>query len=271
MNNIKEENKISLDLKKIPHNYNWNAKLYDEKHAFVSKYGEDLVDILAPQPGENILDLGCGTGYLTHLISESGANVIGIDNSKEMIEKAQHQYPKIDFRILSAEDFNFKESMDGIFSNATLHWVLNKQQAIECIYDSLKSGGRLVMEMGGKDNVNSIIISLKNTLLKHGFVKESGINLWYFPSLSAYTSLLESKGFRVTYATHYDRETKLQDSENGIKDWIRMFGAAYLQTINENEVERILFEVQEDLKNTNFRKGSWYADYKRLRIVANKK
>lgn len=271
MNNTTEGNKINLNLKKIPHDYIWNANLYDEKHAFVSKYGEDLVDVLAPKPGENILDLGCGTGYLTHLISESGATVIGIDNSKEMIDKAQHQYPGIDFRIMSAEDFDFKGSQDAIFSNATLHWVLDKQRAIESMYDSLKTRGRLVMEMGGKDNVNSIITTLKDTLLKHGFIKEAGINIWYFPSLSGYTSLLESKGFRVTYATHYDRETKLQDSENGIKDWLRMFGGAYLQKINENEVEKILVEVQENLKNTNFREGNWYADYKRLRIVAIKK
>ena len=271
MNNTTEGNKNNLDLKRIPHKNKWNANLYDEKHAFVSKYGEDLVDLLAPQSGENILDLGCGTGYLTHLISESGAKVIGIDNSQEMINRAQHQYPGIDFRLLSAEDFDFKESLDAIFSNATLHWVLEKMSVIECMYDSLKTGGRLVMEMGGKGNVNSIVTTLKNTLLQHGFVKEAGINIWYFPSLSAYTSLLESKGFRVTYATHYDRETQLQDSENGIKDWLRMFGGSYLQTINKNEVENILSEVQENLKITNFREGNWYADYKRLRIVAIKK
>lgn len=270
MNNT-EQNKNSLHLKKIPHKNSWDVNLYDGKHAFVSKYGEELVDILAPQPGETILDLGCGTGYLTHLISESGSKVIGIDNSNEMIEKAKHQYPGIDFKLMNAEEFDFKKSLDGIFSNATLHWVLNKQRAIECMYDSLKTGGRLVLEMGGKDNVNGIITALKQSLIKNGNVKEAGITSWYFPSLSAYASLLESKGFRVTYAAHYDRETKLQDNDNGIKDWLKMFGGAYLQEINENDAERILDEVQENLKSTHFRNGSWYADYKRLRIVAIKK
>lgn len=271
MNNTAEQKKSNLDLKTIPHKNNWNPKLYDEKHAFVSKYGEELVDILAPQPGETILDLGCGTGYLTHLISESGAHVIGIDNSKEMIDKAQQQYPGIDFRLMDAENFDFKKSLDAIFSNATLHWVLNKQRAIECIFDSLKNGGRLILEMGGKGNVSGIITAIKNSLIKHGFVKEAGINIWYFPSLSAYTSLLESRGFRVTNASHYDRETKLQDNQNGIKDWLKMFGGTYLQGINENEAEKILDEIQENLKDTHFRNGNWYADYKRLRIVAIKK
>lgn len=271
MMNTTEQNKINLYLKKIPHKDKWNPELYDGKHAFVSKYGEELVEILAPQPGETILDLGCGTGYLTRLISESGAHVIGIDNSEEMIDKAKRQYPGIDFRIMDADDFNFKSSLDAIFSNATLHWVLNKQKAIECMFDSLKSGGRLVLEMGGKDNVNGIIAVLKASLVKHGFAKEAGINTWYFPSLSGYTSLLESKGFRVTNAAHYDRETKLEDSDNGIKDWLSMFGSAYFRGINENETKKILGDVQQNLKDTHFREGSWYADYKRLRIVATKK
>lgn len=271
MSNITEQNKNRFHLKKIPHKNNWDANLYDGKHAFVSKYGEELVDILEPKPGENILDLGCGTGYLAHLISESGAHVIGIDSAKAMIEKAQHQYPGIDFRIMDADDFDFKNSLDAIFSNATLHWILNKTKVIECMYESLKTGGRLVIEMGGKDNVSGIITALKNSLVKHGYVKEAGINNWYFPSLSAYTSLLEAKGFRVTYAVHYDRETKLQDNDNGIKDWFRMFGGAYLQGITESETEKILEEVQQNLKGTHFRDGNWYADYKRLRIVAIKK
>lgn len=271
MNNTTEQNNKGLHVKKFPYKNNWNVNLYEGKHAFVSKYGEELVDILAPQAGETILDLGCGTGYLTHLISESEAHVIGIDNSIEMIEKARHQYPGIDFRFMNAEEFDFKKSLDAIFSNATLHWVLNKQRAIECMYDSLKTSGRLVLEMGGKGNVNGIISALKQSLIKHRYIKEAGITNWYFPSLSTYASLLESKGFRVTYAAHYDRETKLEDNENGIKDWLRMFAGAYLQEINHEDAENIGNEVQENLKNTHFRNGSWYADYKRLRIVAIKK
>lgn len=49
----------------------WNANLYDSKHAFVFKLGEDLVKLLNPKEGERILDLGCGTGCLTNLIETS--------------------------------------------------------------------------------------------------------------------------------------------------------------------------------------------------------
>jgi trans-aconitate methyltransferase len=99
----------------------WNANLYDNKHAFVFKYGEDLVKLLNPQAGERVLDLGCGTGYLTNLIAESETEVVGIDNSEHMIEKATSSYPNLDFRVISADDFSFDTKFDAIFSNAVLH------------------------------------------------------------------------------------------------------------------------------------------------------
>ncbi len=248
----------------------WNASLYDNKHSFVSKYGEDLVNVLNPLPGEKILDVGCGTGYLANVISQKGVQVTGIDSSLEMIAKAKHEYPGIDFRLMSATDFHLAILFDAVFSNAALHWVLDKQSAIECMYDCLKPGGRFVMEMGGKGNVKHITDAVKQVLLRNGFQKEAGLNLWYFPSLSEYSSLLEAKGFRVTSAYHYDRDTKLDDNANGIKDWLRMFGAGFFNTVDPGIVNDILNEVQDILRPVLFRNGSWYADYKRLRIIAIK-
>lgn len=251
-------------------NTKWNASLYDTRHSFVSKYGEDLVNVLNPLPGEEILDVGCGTGYLANVVSERGAQVTGIDASPEMIAKAKHEYPAIDFMLMSATDIHLHRKFDAVFSNATLHWVLDKQAAIACIYNAIKPGGRFVMEMGGKGNVENIVAAVKQVLLNYGFEKEAGINLWYFPSLSEYTCLLEAKGFRVTAAFHYDRDTKLEDNVNGIKDWLRMFGEGFFKTIDPVVVNEILEEVQENLKPALFRTGSWYADYKRLRVIAIK-
>ena len=249
---------------------NWNTDLYSEKHAFVFKYGEDLVDVLKPEPGERILDLGCGTGYLTNIIASSGATVVGIDSSLEMISKAKLEYPELEFKVQSAAEFHFDEHFNAIFSNAVLHWVLDKENAIECMYRNLKRSGRIVLEMGGKHNVEKIITALQNSLIKHGFTEQASKELWYFPSTNEYTTLLEKRGFKVTYAAHFNRETKLSDTENGIKDWVKMFGSAFLTGIDEGKIEKILNEVQTTLEPTHFRNGSWYADYKRLRIIAIK-
>lgn len=251
-------------------NMEWNSSLYDKKHDFVFKYGEDLVELLAPKPGERILDLGCGTGYLTNMIAEAGAEVTGIDNSPEMISKAMGEYPNLDFRVLSATDFDFENLCDAIFSNAVLHWVLDKESAINCISKSLKSGGRFVAEFGGKNNVKNIVDALRDVLIKNNYPEKAKLENWYFPSLVEYATLVEKHGLTVNYATYYNRETELKDNENGIKDWIMMFGKSFLDGIDKNDVNRILDEVQENLRITNFRNNKWYADYKRLRIVATK-
>jgi trans-aconitate 2-methyltransferase len=248
----------------------WNAGLYDDKHAFVFKFGEDLVNLLSPSQGERILDLGCGTGYLTHLIAETGARVTGVDNSAEMIGKAKAYYPDLNFRVMSATDLHFDKPFDAVFSNAVLHWVLDKESAIDCIYRSLRPGGRLVLEMGGKGNVEEIVLNTRKVLTRHGYFKNAATQFWYFPSLGEYTTLLEKRGFRVAFATHYDRETELQDNENGIRDWIRMFGNAFFSNIPETAIPQLLEEIQESVRPKNYRNHKWYGDYKRLRILAIK-
>ncbi len=248
---------------------NWNTNLYDQKHDFVSKYGEEVVKLLDPKTGEDILDLGCGTGDLAEMISASGANIRGIDSSPEMIETARKKYPHIVFEVKSADDFSFERKFDAVFSNAALHWVLDKEKAIGCIFNSLKTGGRFVAEFGGKGNVANILNALKNALNKRGLTESAGKNIWYFPSLSEYSSLLETSGFRVVFATHFDRKTLLSDNK-GIRNWVRMFGEPYLQGLKNNLAEEVLEDVEKQVAPTNYKNDNWYADYVRLRVAAVK-
>jgi trans-aconitate 2-methyltransferase len=248
----------------------WNASLYDDKHNFVFKYGEDVVQLLAPQNGERILDIGCGTGYLTNLIAQAGARVIGIDSSASMIQRAQAVYPDLDLRILSATDFYFDTPFDAVFSNAVLHWVLDKESALDCIARALRPGGRLVLEMGGKGNNEGILVPMRKLLMRRGYHANAATQPWYFPSLAEYTTLLERRGFRIQFAAHFDRPTRLQDTDNGIKDWLRMFGKALFKDIPDSDIETLLEEIQETLKPTHYKNNAWFADYKRLRIAAIK-
>ena len=80
----------------------WDANLYNAKHDFVWKYGSDVVSLLDPRAGERILDLGCGTGHLTAQIAESGAQVMGVDRSAEMVAAARLAYPNLKFEISDA-------------------------------------------------------------------------------------------------------------------------------------------------------------------------
>src|SRR6185312_12370964 len=166
-------------------NMKWNAELYDDKHAFVFQYGESVLELLDVKAGERVLDLGCGTGHLTNEIKNQGAEVIGIDASAEMVSKAAKTYPDIDFRVADAAGFHFDEKFDAVFSNAVLHWVHKADEAIKCVYDSLKTGGRFVAEMGGKGNNAHILATTRQVLEKHGYPQLANKKPWYFPSLGA--------------------------------------------------------------------------------------
>src|SRR5204863_9792301 len=118
----------------------WDPTAYAKVGGFVAELGQAALDLLDPQPGERILDVGCGEGTLTRKIIERGATVLGIDNSPEMIAAARAN--GVDAVQLAAEDMQFFAEFDAAFSNATLHWVLHKEQAARAIFRALKPGGR---------------------------------------------------------------------------------------------------------------------------------
>jgi trans-aconitate methyltransferase len=252
----------------VAFNDRWNAQLYDQKHAFVSEYGDELLALLNPRANEVILDLGCGTGRLTKAIAGYGAQVVGIDNSPSMIAAARSGYPELEFVEANAKNFSFPYSFDAIFSNAALHWILDAESAVRCVSSCLKTDGRLVAEFGGKGNVMSIAQALRATLREHDRADESP--WWYFPSIAEYAALLERHQMEVTFAVLFDRLTKLAEGEAGLRNWIEMFRGELFRDIGLELKGHILNRVEDRLRNNLFLDGSWYADYRRLRIVAVK-
>ncbi|QQL49109.1 methyltransferase domain-containing protein [Mucilaginibacter ginkgonis] len=248
----------------------WNAELYDDKHAFVYQFGESVLGLLDVKPGERIHDLGCGTGDLTKQIQELGADVIGTDLSPQMIAKAKEKFPDVKFEVADAADFELGNDFDAVFSNAALHWVKDQDAMMTSVYKSLKPGGRFVAEMGGKGNVQKLITVTRDTLNKYGYHQQAKYSQWYFPSVGEYASRLESHGFRVTFAVHFDRKTPLQDGEAGLIKWIEMFGSPYFEGVTPTDKEKILNEITALLKPDYEENGQWYADYKRLRFTAIK-
>jgi trans-aconitate methyltransferase len=248
---------------------NWNTALYEDKHAFVWQYGENLLQFLNPQPGESILDLGCGTGQLTEKIAQAGAEVMGIDQAPAMIEKARENYPHIRFDVANAKNFHVDKPLDAVFSNAVLHWVKEADEAIASIHQSLKPGGRFVAEFGGKGNVQAIATALESALEAIN-ISPQALNPWYFPSIGEYASLLEQQGFDVTNAILFARPTPLTEGEAGMANWIKMFASTFLTGLSSEQQIQIIRVVEEYLKPTLYQEGTWTADYRRIRIVAIK-
>lgn len=246
----------------------WDSSLYDQKHAFVFKYGEELVGLLSPKAGERILDIGCGTGHLTKAIALAGADVTGIDNSPEMIDSARVRYPEIDFQVADAADFDLGEPFDAIFSNAALHWVRKAEEAVAAMSRALKPGGRLLVEFGGRGNVKRLYTALERAIRTVGGVDVQASN--YFPSIGEYAGLLERYGVLVRNASLFDRFTRLEDGELGLRNWITMFRGELLKDFTEVDRERIFQLVESETRDSLFMDGNWFADYRRLRISAVK-
>lgn len=244
--------------------------MYDTKLNYVSEYGKELIDLLDPKPGENILDLGCGTGDLAYVISQRGSKVIGMDLSRQMLETARKKYPDLQFIFGNAENFTLDEQVDAVFSNAALHWMKRPEKVIGCVWEALKPGGRFVAEMGGQGNVQTVLKAVARVLERDYGIDAAPLNPWYFPSIGEYSTLLERQGFRVTYAVLFDRPTRQMDGPDGLKLWLRGFAESFLREIPVHERDKAVRKIEEEARAALFRDGAWHVDYTRLRFIALK-
>ncbi|OME88070.1 SAM-dependent methyltransferase [Paenibacillus sp. FSL A5-0031] len=254
----------------MPSGQFWKTELYDNKLGFVSEYGKEVVELLSPAPGEKILDVGCGTGDLAYDISKTGATVIGMDFSAEMIEKARVKYPTIHFFTGNAEQFQLDETFDAVFSNAALHWMKNAKQVVENVWNVLNSGGRFVAEFGGKGNVNRIVKATTDVLDEDYAIDAEKLNPWFFPCISEYSHLLEQQGFRVTYAVLFDRPTKMEDGEEGLSHWLSGFANQFFANVSEEDKKLLYAKIAARVRNDLFHDDTWYVDYVRIRVKAIK-
>jgi len=247
----------------------WDAGLYDEKHSFVWKLAAGVLELLDAKSGERILDLGCGTGHLTAKISEADAQVVGVDRSPEMIHQARLNYPSLRFEVMDAREIVLDGIFDAVFSNATLHWIREPERVIAGIKILLRPGGRFVAECGGKGNTGELLKAVQHAWQQLGLPGPTP-HPWYYPSMAEYAGLLDQHGFEVTHATLFDRPTPLDDGVRGLRNWLEMFGSALVEGLPEATRERLLVEIERELRPKLFHDDHWVMDYRRLRVVAKR-
>jgi SAM-dependent methyltransferase len=237
----------------------WNAGDYARVGGFVAELGGAALDLLDPQPGERILDVGCGEGTLTRRIVERGATVTGIDNSLEMV-RASHANG-VEALVVDAADISFDSEFDAAFSNAVLHWVLDKNAAAAGIFRSLKPSGRFAGEMGGEGNLQKLRDALDEELIIRGYAPPIEASNWY-ASPEEFASVYEAAGFREIDARLIERPTPI---EHGVAAWVTTFRRGWLDRAAVPEDERA--DIASAIAD---RIGSNIADYVRLRFIMRK-
>ncbi|GLI04510.1 methyltransferase type 11 [Paenibacillus tyrfis] len=245
-----------------------NSEVFDANQDFVAKLGVGVLTLLQPQPGERILDVGCGNGNLTAEIAAAGAVPTGIDLSEEMVRQARQKYPELNFQVENACHYRTDVRFDAVFSHAALHWIKDAPAVVNSIWLALRDGGRFVAEFAGSGNVAVLTNAMEEALEIHGYTW-AGRNPWYFPTIGEYASLLEETGFRVTLAQHFDKPTPLK-GETGLRNWLDKFADYFFPDVTPEDKASIYRTIEAKVKPHVDRGDQWMADTRRLRIVAIK-
>lgn len=243
----------------------WNPSQYAQQARFVSDLGSAVVDLLAPQPGERILDLGCGDGALTKTLVDAGCQVVGVDASPEMVAAAGEL--GLDAQRMDGHELQFEQEFDAVFTNAALHWMKQPERVLAGVWRALKPGGRFVGEFGGGGNVATICSALESALAERGIAAKA-INPWFFPGEEDYCILLKRHGFEVITANVFPRPTPLPTDVLG---WLKTFAQPFTAVLPEEQREGFLADVAERCRPVLCgNDGHWVADYVRLRFAAIK-
>jgi trans-aconitate methyltransferase len=250
---------------KKPPKQTWDPQKYIENARFVADLGLPVVELLSPQPGEKILDLGCGDGALTLKIVTQGSDVVAIDSSPEMVEAARTL--GLNAMIMDGETMTFRSEFDAVFSNAALHWMKRPDLVVSAVCQALRPGGRFVGECGGDGNVAVIASAMESALTKRGFSYEE-LSPWYFPGDVEYKGLLESQGFQIESISLFPRTTRLPGN---LVDWLETFAQTFTAVLARKDQGDFLHEVA-DLCEDQLcdEERNWSVDYVRLRFSAFK-
>jgi len=222
--------------------YTWDAADYAKSSPAQKCWARELVQNIGLCGHERVLDIGCGDGKVSAEIARClpAGSVTGLDRSPSMIRFAREVFPNNSYPNLSFEEgdvqaLDYENAFDVVFSSAALHWVYDQRPVLAGISRALKSGGRMVVQMGGKGNAAGIFVVLDRMLAEPAWARYfSGFSFRYgFFSPEEYRPWLESAGLRPVRAGLFPKEMVYPD-QNGLAGWLRTTWMPYIERVPED-------------------------------------
>ncbi|ARV57856.1 SAM-dependent methyltransferase [Nostocales cyanobacterium HT-58-2] len=233
--------------------YIWNPTDYEQNSSAQQKFARDLIVKMGLQGNERVLDLGCGDGKVTAEIASfvSDGFVVGIDNSEAMINHARSRYPKntfpnLEFRLANALQLPFNKEFTIVFSNSVLHWIQDHASVLHGISQSLCSGGKIFLQMGGRGcaiNMLRVVedITLSSKWRKY-FIDFSFPYSFYGPE--EYKDWLKDAGLEAKRVELISKDMT-HSGLAGLAGWIRTTWFPYTQSVPQEMREQFITEIVE--------------------------
>lgn len=127
----------------------WNPQQYLKFGGERLRPAHDLLARVALETPRHIVDLGCGTGTVTALLRARwpGAQIVGVDNSQAMLERARAALPDVAWELDDLAQWKAAAPVDLLVSNAALHWLEDHATLFPRLLSNLHPGGVLAVQM----------------------------------------------------------------------------------------------------------------------------
>lgn len=178
----------------------WDAATYDRISGPQVEWAQRVLDRLAPEGHETVLDAGCGSGRVTALLIERlpQGRVIAVDAAPSMVAKARASLGDAsDVRQLDLAALDLNAEVDAVFSNAVFHWIADHAALFARLHAALRPGGRLVAQCGGAGNVERFHSAACEVGAEEPFADHLAgwAGPWNFAGVEETAARLEDAGF----------------------------------------------------------------------------
>ena len=167
-----------------------------------------LLEILSPQPNGSILDLGCGTGRLSKVLSErgNGGKVVGVDPDEDRIKIAIAEgkdYNNLQLMVGSDQTFP-EDQYDMVVATDVIHWIKDKEATFKRVYDNLKPGGKFGFTTFHGNATPDLLVEIAQLCGPAAY--DAVTNSILFETGEYFNDLAKSTGFNVSLLDIRDRK-----------------------------------------------------------------